>query len=68
MPDITESEDVTFFDVDVINEDHNYTVENEEQGIRSDENCNTNFEPTNIIENHNELNAIMHEDTEKKHV
>lgn len=57
MPDITESEDVTFFDVDVINEDHNYTVENEEQGIRSDENCNTNFEPTNIIENHNELNA-----------
>lgn len=66
MPDITESEDVTIFDVDVINEDHNYIQGKEEQRIQNDENGNTNFESTDIIEKRNELHEIMHEGTEKK--
>lgn len=50
--------------MDDINEDHNYVVEKEEQ--RTDENGNPNFDLTNIIEQHNELHPVMHEDTEKK--
>lgn len=68
MPDITESEDVTIFDVDDIHEDHNYILEKEEQRIQNDENDNPNFEPTNTIEKHKELHPhpIVHEDIEKK--